>query len=198
MTTRRGDGCDGGWSPYPLGELGVHHEVVHVFFCFGELQFPGHHGYHKRGAAGPLQVERWGTCQCPPHVDPSRGRTQTLLQEAHPDSTLAFTHLTPDLTCLMSVKRLGMHVSWISSFTPQQAWEVELSSTLSKGGNRLGDKKGTMYREGLQVHSGPMTMEVDLQGLLSRLWVLGVGNRDLADMLLSSNGGPAGWVTRMA
>lgn len=55
-----------------------------------------------------------------------------------------------------------------------------------------------MYREGLQVHSGPMTMEVDLQGLLSRLWVLGVGNRDLADMLLSSNGGPAGWVTRMA
>lgn len=41
---------------YPLGELSVHHEVVHVLLRFGELQLPGHHGHHQGGAARTL----WG------------------------------------------------------------------------------------------------------------------------------------------
>lgn len=32
---RTGMGAMGG--PYPLCQLRIHHEVVHVFLCFGEL-----------------------------------------------------------------------------------------------------------------------------------------------------------------
>lgn len=42
-------------SPYPLGQLRVHHEVVDVLLSFGELQLSGHHGHHQGRAAGALQ-----------------------------------------------------------------------------------------------------------------------------------------------
>lgn len=41
-------------APYPLGQLRVHHEVVDVLLCFGELQLPGHHGHHQGCAASAL------------------------------------------------------------------------------------------------------------------------------------------------
>lgn len=40
---------------YPFGELGVHHEIMHVLLGFGELQLPGHHSHHECSAACSLQ-----------------------------------------------------------------------------------------------------------------------------------------------
>lgn len=42
---------------YPFGELRVHHEVVDVLLCFGELQLPGHHGHHEGSAASTLWAD---------------------------------------------------------------------------------------------------------------------------------------------
>ena len=53
---------------YPFGELSVHHEVVHMFLCLGELQLPGHHSHHECRAASPLHEEGEGACQNPPHM----------------------------------------------------------------------------------------------------------------------------------
>lgn len=39
---------------YPLGDVGVHHEVVNVLLCSAQFQFPGDHRHHKDGAAGSL------------------------------------------------------------------------------------------------------------------------------------------------
>ena len=41
---------------YPLGELGVHHEVVNMFLCSGQLQLPGHHRHQQRRAPSTLQI----------------------------------------------------------------------------------------------------------------------------------------------
>lgn len=81
-----GEGGDDSGAPHPLGELRVHHEVVDVFLRFGQLQLPGHHGHHQRGAAGALRawkvggggdnggVGRAGTPQkVPPTPTPTRG-----------------------------------------------------------------------------------------------------------------------------
>jgi len=38
-----------------FGDVGIHHKIVDVFFCSGELQLPGDHGHHQHGAAGPLR-----------------------------------------------------------------------------------------------------------------------------------------------
>lgn len=40
---------------HPLGELRVHHEVVHVLLGLGQLQLPGYHGNHQSRAAGALR-----------------------------------------------------------------------------------------------------------------------------------------------
>lgn len=40
---------------HPLGDVGVHHKVVDMFLCSGQLQLPGDHRHHQDGAAGPLQ-----------------------------------------------------------------------------------------------------------------------------------------------
>lgn len=42
--------------PHPLGELCIHHEVVHMFLSLGEFQLPGHDGHHQRRAACSLCV----------------------------------------------------------------------------------------------------------------------------------------------
>lgn len=39
---------------YPLGDVGVHHEVVDVLLGPGQLQLPGDHRHHQNGAAGAL------------------------------------------------------------------------------------------------------------------------------------------------
>lgn len=61
---------------HPLGELRVHHEVVHVFLSLGELQLPGHDGHHECSAARSLCGVRVRACQ-------SQGQAH-LLQEALP------------------------------------------------------------------------------------------------------------------
>ena len=43
-------------APHPLGELCVHHEVVHVFLSLGEFQLPSHDGHHECSAACSLCV----------------------------------------------------------------------------------------------------------------------------------------------
>lgn len=69
---------------HPLGELRVHHEVVHVFLSLGELQLPGHDGHHEGSAAGSLCGVR--ACQSQ--------RQARLLQEAlpgpRPPATVSF------------------------------------------------------------------------------------------------------------
>lgn len=47
-------------STHPLGELRVHHEVVHVFLGLGKLQLPGYHGNHQSSAARTLREGREG------------------------------------------------------------------------------------------------------------------------------------------
>lgn len=42
----------------PLGELRVHHEVVHMLLSFGQLQLPGYHGNHQSCTAGTLGQRR--------------------------------------------------------------------------------------------------------------------------------------------
>lgn len=39
---------------YPLGDVGVHHEVVNMLLCSGQLQLPCNHRHHQHRAAGPL------------------------------------------------------------------------------------------------------------------------------------------------
>ena len=43
--------------PHPLGQLGVHHEVVDVFFGPRELQLSRDHGNEERRTAGALKRE---------------------------------------------------------------------------------------------------------------------------------------------
>ena len=43
---------------YPLCELGVHHEVVDVFFGPRELELSRDHGNEERRAAGALERQR--------------------------------------------------------------------------------------------------------------------------------------------
>ena len=40
---------------YPLGDVGIHHEVVDMFLCSGQLQFPGNHCHYQNRASSPLQ-----------------------------------------------------------------------------------------------------------------------------------------------
>ena len=44
---------------YPLCELGVHHEVVNMFLCSGQLQLPGHHRHQQRRAPSTLQLRKY-------------------------------------------------------------------------------------------------------------------------------------------
>lgn len=39
---------------YPLGDVRVHHEIVNMFLCSGQLQLPGNHRHHQDRAAGSL------------------------------------------------------------------------------------------------------------------------------------------------
>ena len=59
---------DTGVVTYSFCQLSVHHEVVHVLLCLGELQLPGHHSHHECRAASPLREEGEGVCQNPPHM----------------------------------------------------------------------------------------------------------------------------------
>lgn len=45
---------------YPLGDVGVHHEVVNMFLCSGQLQLPGDHRHHQDRAACPLWESQSG------------------------------------------------------------------------------------------------------------------------------------------
>lgn len=40
---------------YRLGDVGVHHEIVNMFLCSGQLQLPGDHRNHQDCAAGSLR-----------------------------------------------------------------------------------------------------------------------------------------------
>ncbi len=50
--------------PYPLGELSIHHEVVHVLLRARQLQFPRDDGHQERRASRSLKDRRsqrdWG------------------------------------------------------------------------------------------------------------------------------------------
>lgn len=52
----------GEWCVYPLSDVWVHHEVVNMLLCSGQLQLPGNYSHHQDCAACSLWQTQSDVC----------------------------------------------------------------------------------------------------------------------------------------